>query len=141
MPNIKHLEGAVFAGCISLKHMTIPSSIEVINNNLFYNCTSLKTVNIPSGLTITKFPSDIFNNCVSLTSLIVILEKITSIGMRAFMNCRSLAGVKMLGTIPPTLDYAVFEGATFPIYVPQEAVNTYKSASGWTSVSSRIVGY
>ena len=141
MPNIKQLDGAIFYGCTSLKSIELPDTIEIIKNSVFTNCTSLLTANIPSGLTITELPSDIFYNCVSLTSLMVIPEKIISIGMRAFTNCRSLEGVKMLGTTPPTLGYAVFDGATFPIYVPQKAVNTYKSASGWTSISSRIIGY
>ena len=141
MPTIKQLDGAVFYGCTSLKSIVLPDTIEVIKSAIFSNCTSLLTANIPLGLTITELPSDLFRDCVSLTSLMVIPEKITSIGMRAFTNCRSLEGVKMLGTTPPTLGYAVFDGATFPIYVPQKAVNTYKSASGWTSISSRIIGY
>jgi len=141
MPNIKQIDGSVFFGCTSLKSIVLPDTIEVIKGAIFSNCTSLLTANIPLSLTITELPVDLFRDCVSLTSLMVIPEKITSIGMRAFTNCRLLEGVKMLGTTPPTLGYAVFEGATFPIYVPQEAVNTYKSASGWTSISSRIIGY
>ena len=141
MPNITQLEGSAFSGCTSLKSIALPDTIKVIGPALFFNCTSLLTANIPSGLTITEFPGNVFFNCVSLTSLIVIPEKITSIGIKAFTNCHSLEGVKMLGSVPPTLDYAVFEGATYPIYVPLDAVSTYKSASGWTSLASRIVGY
>ena len=45
----------------------------------------------------------------------------------------------MLGSVPPSLGYGVFEGTTCPIYVPSGAVQTYKSA--WNSLQSRIIGY
>ena len=61
--------------------------------------------------------------------------------MGAFSGCASLAGVKMMGDIPPSLKYNAFGNSTFPIYVPEAAVGAYKSASGWTSLASRIVGY
>ncbi|WP_148364453.1 MULTISPECIES: leucine-rich repeat domain-containing protein [Bacteroidaceae] len=141
MPNIKKIGGRVFAGCISLKRMTIPSSIETIESGVFDGCTSLLTVDIPSTYIPAVFPDSMFKGCSSLTSLIEIPDTVITIGQTTFMGCCSLEGVKMKGTTPPTLGYGVFNDTTFPIYVPQEAVNTYKSASGWTSVSSRIVGY
>ena len=141
MPNAVALEGAVFYMCSSLKSITLPDTIKIIKSAIFSGCTSLETANIPPRLTITELPSDLFRDCVSLTSLIVIPEIIISIGMRAFMNCSSLEGIKMQGNTPPSLGYAVFQGTTCPIYVPKEVVNIYRSASGWNSMSSRIVGY
>lgn len=61
--------------------------------------------------------------------------------MATFNGCASLAGVKMKGNVPPSLEYSVFGNSTFPIYVPEVAVGAYKSASGWISLTSRIVGY
>ena len=141
MPNITQLDGSIFSNCSSLESIILPDTIKEIRSAIFYNCTSLKAANIPLGLTITELPSDLFRDCISLTSLMEIPAIITSIGMRAFMNCSSLTGIKMLGSTPPSLGYAVFQGTTCPIYVPSEAVNAYKSASGWTSLASRIVGY
>lgn len=107
----------------------------------FLHCTSLESVNIPKGFADSKFPSNVFRDCISLTSLIEVPETVTIIGMATFNGCTSLAGVKLKGNVPPSLEYSVFGNSTFPIYVPEAAVNAYKSASGWTSLASRIMGY
>ncbi|MGR5587200.1 leucine-rich repeat protein [Bacteroides thetaiotaomicron] len=107
----------------------------------YYGCTSLESVNIPKGFADSKFPSNVFRDCISLTSLIEVPETVTIIGMATFNGCTSLAGVKLKGNVPPSLEYSVFGNSTFPIYVPEAAVNAYKSASGWTSLASRIMGY
>ena len=138
MPNVNEFDGAVFYGCTSLEAILLPDTMEVIKNSAFEGCTSLKTANIPSGLTQTELASGIFRDCISLTSLMEIPAVVSSIGMRAFMNCSSLEGIKMLGSVPPSLGYGVFEGTTCPIYVPSGAVQTYKSA--WNSLQSRIIG-
>lgn len=139
MPNVNEFDGAVFYGCTSLEAILLPDTMEVIKNSAFEGCTSLKTANIPSGLTQTELASGIFRDCISLTSLMEIPAVVSSIGMRAFMNCSSLGGIKMLGSVPPSLGYGVFEGTTCPIYVPSGAIQTYKSA--WNSLQSRIIGY
>ncbi|KAA4002634.1 leucine-rich repeat domain-containing protein [Bacteroides ovatus] len=141
MPNIKRLDNNIFNGCTSLKHIDIPNTIQYIGSDIFMGCTSLMTVNLPLEYMPTEFPSAIFRNCSSLTSLIEIPDTVTSIGMAAFMGCSSLEGVKMKGTTPPTLGYGVFNDTTFPIYVPKGAASAYKSASGWTSLASRIIEY
>ncbi|KAB3871245.1 leucine-rich repeat domain-containing protein, partial [Phocaeicola vulgatus] len=115
MPNIKRLDNNIFNGCTSLKHIDIPNTIQYIGSDIFMGCTSLMTVNLPLEYMPTEFPSAIFRNCSSLTSLIEIPDTVTSIGMAAFMGCSSLEGVKMKGTTPPTLGYGVFNDTTFPI--------------------------
>lgn len=142
MPNIQIINGSVFSRCTSLKSIILPDTLEFINTNVFEYCTSLVTVKLPETLTQPKFSGGLFMGCSSLTSLIEISAITTSIGIRAFYGCTSLSGVKMLGSIPPSIEYEAFGGrTTFPIYVPEAAVNAYKSASGWTSLASRIMGY
>lgn len=139
MPNAVELDGSLFYMCTSLKSIVLPDTIEIIKSATFSGCTSLKTANIPKGLTITEFPSDFFRDCSSLTSLIEIPACITSIGMRAFMNCSSLSGIKMLGSVPPGYGYSAFEGTTCPIYVPDDAVSAYQTR--WGMYNGRIKGY
>lgn len=139
MPTAKVIGGSVFGGCTSLKSIVLPDTIEVIKTSVFEDCTSLETANIPSKLT--EIPSGLFRRCSSLKSLIEIPAQVTSIGMTVFLDCISLEGIKLLGSTPPTLGYAPFDGTTCPIYVPLDAVDSYKRAAGWTSVASRIVGY
>ena len=141
MPTAKRIETSAFGGCSSLKKVLFPDSVYFLGTNIFYGCTSLESVNIPKGFADSKFPSNVFRDCISLTSLIEVPETVTIIGMATFNGCTSLAGVKLKGNVPPSLEYSVFGNSTFPIYVPEAAVNAYKSASGWTSLASRIMGY
>ena len=66
---------------------------------------------------------------------------VTSIATLAFGGCSSLTEMIFVGTTPPTLETnALGQGYTFPIYVPDEAVSTYKAASGWSGYASRVKG-
>ena len=74
-----------FAGCASLKSITIPPNVKAIPYNTFQNCTSLEEVSIPDGVTV--------------------------IGERAFRNCVSLKRVKLPSSLK-TLGRTAFEGCT-----------------------------
>ncbi|KAB5088565.1 leucine-rich repeat domain-containing protein, partial [Bacteroides thetaiotaomicron] len=126
MPTAKRIETSAFGGCSSLKKVLFPDSVYFLGTNIFYGCTSLESVNIPKGFADSKFPSNVFRDCISLTSLIEVPETVTIIGMATFNGCTSLAGVKLKGNVPPSLEYSVFGNSTFPIYVPEAAVNAYK---------------
>ena len=119
MPTAKRIETSAFGGCSSLKKVLFPDSVYFLGTNIFYGCTSLESVNIPKGFADSKFPSNVFRDCISLTSLIEVPETVTIIGMATFNGCTSLAGVKLKGNVPPSLEYSVFGNSTFPIYVPE----------------------
>ena len=60
-------------------------------------------------------------------------------GDEAFYECDELTSVTINATTPPTLgDDAFYDTNNCPIYVPSGSVDTYKSASGWSSLASRI---
>ena len=82
-----------------------------------------------------------FFQCSNLTG-ITITSNITSIGDSAFQYCTGLNGITVESATPPTLGRWVFDDTNYcNIYVPANSVNTYKNASGWSTYSSRIVGF
>ena len=114
------------------------SSLTLTRDDVNYNNHYNRITSAIIGDCITSIGNSAFTNCTSLTS-IVIPSGITSIGNSVFYNCTSLTSVTVNATTPPSLGYSAFYNTNnCPIYVPSSSVNTYKSASGWSSYSSRI---
>ena len=54
-----------FAYCKSLKHVTLPSSLNTIGQKAFFDCESLLSIEIPNG--VVKIPAYAFAHCYSLS--------------------------------------------------------------------------
>ena len=98
----------------SLKTLVIPDSVQTIGKQAFRSCSNLEAVEIGSG--------------------------ITSIAEAAFNGSPLLKSVIVRATTPPTMGQNVFTNSlqNGHIYVPAESVESYKIASGWTYVQSKI---
>lgn len=96
-----------------IESIEIGSAITTINSYAFSGCNSITSVTIPSG--------------------------VTEIGNWAF-EISSLVSFTCLSTTPPDIhNYYIFSTlSTFPIYVPSESVETYKTAGGWSQYATRI---
>ena len=134
--NLTSIEHSTFYDCSSLRNITIPYSVTSINEGAFMACTSLTSITIPNS--VTSIGTQAIYNCSGLTS-VTIGSGVTSIGNFAFRYCSGLTSITCLAQTPPTLSYYVFDNTNdCPIYVPAASVETYKSASGWSTYSSRI---
>ena len=114
---LKKLDFMLFSGCSALQEFIIPSSVTEIRNNVFTGCKSLTNIIIPSG--------------------------VTSIAVSTFSGCTNLTEVIIESQLPPTLGENVFSncGEDLIIYVPESAVDTYKTADGWSEYAEKIVGF
>ena len=121
----------VFSGCVNLSSIIIPknSSLTNIPNSTFNNCSSLTSITIPES--VTWIGRQAFYNCSSLTS-ITIPEDVTNIGDAAFYNCSSLSSITCYALTPPKLGSESFKNVTATLFVPEEAVNDYENAEGWS---------
>jgi hypothetical protein len=97
----------------------------------------------PEGLTsytipnsVTKIEHSTFSGCHHLTS-ITIPNSVTSIGWYAFYGCSSLTSITCLATTPPAIDDLRI-GETTMIYVPKEAIKTYKKDPNWSRYKKQI---
>lgn len=149
---------AAFYGCSGLTgSLTIPDTVTSIADSAFYGCTSLNgTLTLGAGLT--SIGTTAFNNC-PFTGALVIPNSVTTIGNQAFRgthftsadigtgvtNISAMAFyatyiscVVLRATTPPTLGNANAFSGSYPIYVPDASVTTYKAANNWSALASRI---
>ncbi len=118
--SVKTIPAYLFTSCSSVKTITIPESIEVINYGAFLDCTKLNTVNYNAikakAVCQTKssqgypFSIAIFDNCNSLTT-INFGSKVQSIEGGMFANCTKLKSIN----IPDNVKYVsqcLFESCT-----------------------------
>ena len=135
---VTSIESYAFASCSSLTSIVIPEGVTSIGELAFSGCSSLTSIVIPDSVTSIGYAT--FYACSSLTS-IVIPEGVTSIGGKAFEYCTTLSKIECKSQTPPTAGKDMFkETNNFPIYVPNESVEAYKAAPGWSDYADRIFG-
>lgn len=145
----------------NVKHLVLPSTVDIIFSNAFENyenlesirinsakeikidafnfCTNLSQIILPENLV--TLGSNVFYNCRNLTD-IILPQSITNIGKNIFEHCNKLKTITVLATTPPSLSFLWSEDASpndfIGIYVPTESVDLYKNASGWKDYADKI---
>lgn len=119
IPNATYLGTALLRGCSNLTHADFSNATNC-GSYVFHNCTSLTHVELPK---LARMQPNFFNNCSALTTLI--LGKTDTICTLDNINAFSGSGV---------------ESGTGYIYVPDSLVDSYKSATNWSTYASQIKG-
>lgn len=137
-----------FSSCQSLKSIDLTPVRGWIDmrsaDSLFSGCFSLSYIDLTpleSWTNITRFPGA-FSSCVNLQSIdltpLANFSKMTY-NIDLIRNTPNLAFIIVLSTTPfPLTSGALTNGNTCPIYVPDDAVDTYKTATNWSAYASRI---
>ena len=113
----------------------IPSGIKNLSSG-FNGLSGLITApEIPSGVESMNYT---FQFCISLVNVPPIPNSVINLD-HTFWSCKSLKEVTFLHTTPPSyrgtfLDCSSLES----IYVPDEAVDAFKTATGWSQFASNI---
>ncbi|MBR6900306.1 MAG: leucine-rich repeat domain-containing protein [Bacteroidales bacterium] len=133
------IRDAAFYSCTSLQKVSFPESITEIETSAFGHCESLESIILPPN--ITEIPTVLFFQCTSLRS-VTIPAGVTNIGMTPFLLCPSLTEITCLATTPPTLHAMAFSylaQADITLYVPEEAVETYKATPVWKNFNVQAI--
>ena len=84
---LKKIGGYSFQDCTSLQSITIPSTVDDVDDFAFHSCTNLRDVVLHDG--VKRIKTYAFIGCTSLER-ITIPSSVTEIGQYAFYNCGSL---------------------------------------------------
>ena len=126
-----------FNSCSALTSVLLPS-VTSIGRGAFQRCSDLNEVSFPK---VTSIGEDAFNECSNLTE--VSFPVATSIGIYSFASCSSLTTIYVgtnTSTVCTLYNTTAFNNCTnlTNIYVPESLVNSYKSATHWSSFASKI---
>lgn len=162
--SLRIIDDSAFEGSNYSGHLVLPSNIEYIGERAFA-FTQITGIDFPEGLTfcgesafyfdkelsgVLEFPAslkvipdDCFAYCSKLEG-VVIPSGLESIGSYAFRGCTSLAAITSKALVPPVMDSNnVFDEVpkdNFALEVPEESINTYRSAPYWNEFK-RISSY
>lgn len=123
------------AGLTSYK---IPYGVTTVSNEVFRDLENLEEVIFPEGI---LSLGGAFYYCYGLKTL-TIPSTVTSM-YGAFLDaCTVSDALYVLPTTPPTVsanNIPLFRNSNeFPIYVPAQSVEAYKTATGWSDYADRI---
>ena len=137
----------IIIGDINYKVTAIgnPNTLEV-SDNTSYSESSL-TIDELFGYsqidyTVTSIGNSAFANCKGLTS-VDLPRSVTNIGESAFNGCTNLRSVTCKATTPPSLGSDAFANCSndLKIYVPKASVESYKTATNWSTYADKIEAF
>ena len=122
-----------FYNCENLTSVNLPDGLTVIGDNAFDGCTNLVEIDIPNGVT------SIGLNAFTLTALkkVTIPASVTDINY-SFRGANSLLDLVVIfeSATPAYIHYDSIVADTAIIYVPDDAVESYKTA--WSMHAGQI---
>lgn len=139
---ITRLGWNTFMGCTNLALTKLPNNMTTLVSSVFRECTKLALTELPEG--ITTLASNNFYKCTSLVE-IACKGRIASLSSHVFYGCSSLIKFAMPNIIQvPTLsnantftDTPIANGTGF-IYVPDDLVESFKTATNWSTYVNQI---
>ena len=135
--DIKTIASGTFFNYHAVRLVVIPDSVTRIDD-AFRQAYQLEQLIYPEGVT-NVVTSGFYTN-YSLRE-VVLPSSTVSVGASAFYSCYSLRDLFIYASTPPTCGSSMFTNAnTLVIHVPVGSEDAYKSASGWSSWKSYIVG-
>jgi hypothetical protein len=133
IPNyVQEFGNEAFSGCVKLHSIDFADGQNLlsIGQYAFYNCSTLVSVTVPEG--VQTLGAYAFYNNASLVK-IKLPSTLSVIGNYAFGNCQQLMKMNVAAYAPPTVSSNTFYSVprTATVYVPESAINTYKSTYIW----------
>ena len=108
--SVETIEEYAFEGCEALTSIEIPASVEKIGELAFYGCSSLQTVTFKKGSQLKTIEMSVFGHCKALASIEIPASVETIVG-NAFYGCTALASIEIPASVE-TIGRNVVNGCT-----------------------------
>ena len=127
----------VFNNAVSITSARISTGLSAVRSSYFWNCQSLEKVEIPDG--VTSLDVSCFSLCTKIKT-IRIPSSVTTLGNSTFGNCLSMEEYIFERTAPLSITFSSFTNIprNTIIYVPDESVDAYKTATNWVALANQI---
>ena len=140
LPNCTRLEARAFEYCTSLEHIALPKVTICSGESGFNYCTSLTELILPS---VTTLGGTSVTRCTALRK--VDFSLLSTIQYRTFQLDSSLVAVILrntgaicaLNNSDAFNDTPIANGTGY-IYVPSALINSYKTATNWSTYASQF---
>jgi len=141
---VTYIGNYAFQCCSNLAITKLPSEVEEIGMGCFGDCPKLAITEMPSKLEMAR--NNAFQNCTGLTE-ITWPGSTVKMGTRVFSGCTNLQKFVMpnITSIPTLNSTNVFTSTpiasgTGYIYVPDNLVDSFKTATNWSTYADQIKG-
>ena len=148
MPNCESFissgDGCFFDGASKLQTINVPNLTTIVNGTrAFTDCNSLKEFDAPN-LTYMGINQSMFAQCRQIKRINFPKLGAITISARTFANCYNLETLILGGEFKALENTNAFQSTGssaaegLRIYVPDDLVGTYKTATNWTAYADKI---
>lgn len=124
------ISNGAFQSNQKLREVNLPKKLRALSEYIFHYCTALTTFTVPTGIRVVG--NRAFSDCYNLTT-VTFPEgtQVREMGEDVFYSCNNLMNIMMMAAEPPMIEENTFNGQNATIYVPADAMDTYKAAPVW----------
>jgi hypothetical protein len=142
--SVATIDSRAFYGCSNLAINELSQNLETLGSGAFYNNTLLNIKTLPPKVTVIN--SEVFRGCLATFKELTVMGNVTTINGNAFYGCSNLGKLALpnVTAVPTLANSNAFTGTkiaskTGYIYVPDTLVDSFKSASNWSTYASVIL--
>lgn len=142
--NNMHIGAFAFDGCTNLRKLRLPTYIGNLKQHAFSNCTSLGPELVFPEKANGNYENQVFYGCTSLERVYLTAAN-NGVTTEIFNSCSNLKEVYIApynnaGEVVPKASPRIFDNChpELKIYVPADAVERYKTTTGWLPYADKI---
>lgn len=141
LPSAATINYGSFGGCNALTSLNIPAVTKIESHNAFSNCKALKEIVLPSC---SHIGQGAFSFCFRLEKVDCAAPGSLEIGNSAFGSTTALKALVIRSNSVATManknalqESSIYYGTGY-IYVPSALVDSYKSATNWSTYANQF---